>query len=112
MRTSCYRPADLVEAGFMEKTRELDDQKSGEVQHWRKRFTASLQNERLHEAGIAASVDHRSHAECGLLDMPGSHHGPAVNEICARAAAQTWLIAWPPRRQRSSPPGAGRSGNG
>ena len=76
----------LGPAGFMEKTRELDDQKSGEVQHWRKRF-ASLQNERLHEAGIAASVDHRSHAECGLLDMPGSHHGPAVNEILRKGGS-------------------------
>jgi len=76
----------LGPAGFMEKTRELDDQKSGEVQHWRKRF-ASLQNERLHEAGIEARVDHRSHAERELLDVPGSHHGPAVNEILRKGGS-------------------------
>ncbi|WP_449100394.1 MobQ family relaxase [Pseudomonas veronii] len=51
----------LGSEGFTEKTRELDDQKTGPqiVTQWRERF-ASLQNERLREAGIEARVDHRA----------------------------------------------------
>ena len=65
--------------GFGEKTRELDDQKTGPqiVTQWRERF-AQLQNERLREAGHSVQVDHRSHAERGLDAEPTRHLGPAA----------------------------------
>ncbi|MBE9610907.1 MobQ family relaxase [Chitinilyticum piscinae] len=77
----------LTSVGFTEKTRELDDQKTGKqlVTEWRERF-ASLQNERLAEAGIAARVDHRSHAERGLDEVPGQHFGPAIAGMLRRGA--------------------------
>lgn len=65
--------------GFTEKTRELDDQKTGPqlVTEWRERF-ASLQNERLREAGIEARVDHRSLEAQGIDREPTKHLGPAA----------------------------------
>ena len=69
----------LTADGMGEKTRELDDQKTGKelVTEWRERF-AVLQNERLREAGHAVQVDHRSHAERGLQSEPSQHLGPAA----------------------------------
>jgi len=67
----------LTAEGFTEKTRELDDRKTGEVARWRERF-ADLQNERLRESGSSARVDHRSLAEQGIEREPSSHLGPAV----------------------------------
>lgn len=56
--------------GFTEKCRELDDQKSGEVQHWRKRWEV-LVNSALEQAGHSEEkVDCRSHAARGLEDLP------------------------------------------
>jgi len=68
--------------GFGEKTRELDDKATGSkiVTEWRERF-ASLQNERLHEAGEVARVDHRSLADQGIERMPTEHLGPAATAI-------------------------------
>ena len=65
--------------GLGEKTRELDDQKTGKVlvTEWRERF-ATMQNERLREAGHTVQVDHRSHAERGLDAEPTRHLGPAA----------------------------------
>ena len=65
--------------GFTEKTRELDDRKTGPqlVTQWRERF-AALQNERLHEAGIEARVDHRSLKAQGIDREPTRHLGPAA----------------------------------
>ena len=65
--------------GFTEKTRELDDQKTGPqiVTQWRERF-ASLQNERLREAGIEARVDHRTLEAQGIDREPTRHLGPAA----------------------------------
>lgn len=65
--------------GFTEKTRELDDQKTGPqiVTQWRERF-ASLQNERLREAGIDARVDHRTLEAQGIDREPTRHLGPAA----------------------------------
>ena len=62
----------LTPEGFSEKTRELDDRKTKEVDGWRERF-ASLQNERLRENGLEARVDHRSHAERGIETAPTLH---------------------------------------
>ena len=76
--------------GFTEKTRELDDQKTGPqiVTQWRERF-ASLQNERLREAGHAVQVDHRSHAERGLQAEPTRHLGPAATAIERRTGERS-----------------------
>jgi ATP-dependent exoDNAse (exonuclease V), alpha subunit - helicase superfamily I member len=66
--------------GFTEKTRELDDQKTGPqlVTEWRERF-ASLQNERLRQAGIDARVDHRRLEAQGIDREPTRHLGPAAS---------------------------------
>jgi len=66
--------------GFGEKTRELDDKKTKEVDHWRGRF-AELQNERLREAGSTARVDHRSLAAQGIEREPTKHLGPTASAI-------------------------------
>lgn len=68
--------------GFTEKTRELDDKATGSkiVTEWRERF-ACLQNERLHEAGEVARVDHRSLADQGIERIPTEHLGPSATAI-------------------------------
>lgn len=63
--------------GFTEKTRELDDLKTGEVSNWRARF-AQLQNEHLERAGVQVRVDHRSLKEQGIEREPTVHLGPAA----------------------------------
>ena len=72
----------LTADGMGEKTRELDDQKTGKqlVTEWRERF-ATLQNEALRSAGHAVQVDHRSHADRGLTVEPSWHLGPAATAI-------------------------------
>jgi hypothetical protein len=49
----------LTPEGFKDKTRELDDQKSGEVSHWRERW-AEMSNRHLEKAGRQERIDHRS----------------------------------------------------
>jgi hypothetical protein len=49
----------LTPEGFKDKTRELDDQKSGEVGNWRERW-ANLSNRHLETAGRQERIDHRS----------------------------------------------------
>ena len=80
----------LTPDGMGEKTRELDDQKTGKelVTQWRERF-ATLQNERLREAGHAVQVDHRSHAERGLQVEPTWHLGPAATAIERRTGQRS-----------------------
>ena len=66
--------------GLTEKTRELDDLKTGEVTRWRERW-ATLVNERLAEHGHTDRVDHRS-LEAQVLDRDATFHkGPAVTAI-------------------------------
>jgi hypothetical protein len=69
----------LGPGGFTEKTRELDDKKSGPeiVTEWRERW-AALTNERLQERGIDARVDHRSLEAQGIDRVPTRHLGPAA----------------------------------
>ena len=67
----------LTPEGFSEKTRELDDLKTGEVKRWRERF-ARLQNERLRENGIEARVDHRTLEAQGIEREPTRHLGPSA----------------------------------
>ena len=74
----------LTADGFTEKTRELDDLKSGEVVRWRERW-ASLVNEHLAERGHEARVDHRSLKGQGEEREPSHHKGPAVTAIERRA---------------------------
>ncbi|MDD5469106.1 MAG: MobQ family relaxase [Anaerolineales bacterium] len=76
----------LAAEGFTGKTRELDDQKSGEVNRWRARF-AELQNERLWEAGAQARVDHRTLEAQGIDREPARHLGPAVSGMERRGAS-------------------------
>ena len=68
--------------GFGEKTRELDDQKTGKVlvTEWRERF-ATLQNERLREAGHSVQVDHRSLEAQGIEREATRHLGPTATAI-------------------------------
>lgn len=69
----------LGREGFGEKTRELDEAKTGAklITQWRERF-AELQNERLQAAGIDARVDHRTLADQGIDRAPTVHLGPAA----------------------------------
>ena len=70
----------LTAAGFTEKTRELDNLKSGEIGHWRERF-AEVQNERLREAGVDVRVDHRS-LEAQAIDREATIHlGPTATAL-------------------------------
>ena len=66
--------------GLTEKTRELDDLKTGEVTRWRERW-ATLVNEHLAEHGHTERVDHRSLEDQGLDRDPTFHKGPAVTAI-------------------------------
>lgn len=60
--------------GFTDKTRELDQRQSGEVDYWRSRY-AELQNERLQDAGLSVRVDHRSLKAQGVDREPTKHLG-------------------------------------
>ena len=68
--------------GFGEKCRELDTAKTGAViiKEWRERF-ATLQNERLREAGHAVQVDHRSLEAQGIEREATRHLGPTATAI-------------------------------
>jgi ATP-dependent exoDNAse (exonuclease V) alpha subunit len=70
----------LTAAGFTEKTRELDQRSSHEVERWRARF-AQLQNERLQVMGLEVRVDHRSLKAQGLERLPTRHLGPTACAI-------------------------------
>ncbi|MDU4033820.1 MobQ family relaxase [Acinetobacter sp.] len=70
----------LTPEGFTEKTRELDQKNSGEIEHWREQF-ADICNMHLDMAGFTARVDHRSYKnqENGLEAT--LHEGPKVTEL-------------------------------
>lgn len=65
--------------GFGEKTRELDDKKSGPdlITEWRRRWAETM-NMALERVGVEARVDHRSLAAQGDGRLPGIHLGPHV----------------------------------
>lgn len=69
----------LSAEGFRDKTRELDDLKTGpaEIGRWRSRW-ADLQNEFFAQHGLSVRVDHRSLKEQGVDRVPTHHKGPAV----------------------------------
>jgi hypothetical protein len=70
----------LNREGFKEKTRELDDAKSGEVVYWRERW-ADLTNERLRERGSESRIDHRTLEAQGIDRAPTLHKGPMLTAI-------------------------------
>ena len=70
----------MAREGLTEKTRELDNQRSGEVDHWRAEW-ARLANAALERAGRAERIDHRTLEEQGIERMPTTHQGPAVTDM-------------------------------
>lgn len=81
----------LTASGFTDKTRELDDLKTGEVVYWRKRW-AGLVNEHLTRHGHDVRVDHRSLEDQGETRDPTKHLGPAISAIERRGAASE--VGW------------------
>ena len=86
--------------GFGEKTRELDDKKTGSqlVTEWRARF-AELTNERLAQAGSSARVDHRSLEAQGIDRAPTVHMGPAATALERRGIRTRRAQDNQPRRE-------------
>ena len=78
----------LTESGFTKKTRELDDRKSGEVDHWRKRY-ADLQNEFFKKNGIDETVDHRTLKAQGIDREPTQHLGVAATNYERRTGKKS-----------------------
>jgi len=70
----------LTPEGFKDKTRELDDAKTGEVIFWRERW-AALTNERLKERGVQARIDHRTLEAQGIERTPMVHKGPLLTAL-------------------------------
>jgi ATP-dependent exoDNAse (exonuclease V) alpha subunit len=70
----------LTSDGFKDKTRELDDAKTGEVAYWRERW-AVLTNERLKERGLTIRVDHRTLEAQGIEREPTVHKGPLLTNL-------------------------------
>lgn len=70
--------------GLGEKSRELDQKTSGEVERWRGRF-AEMQNAALERAQVAERVDHRSHQRRGIEQEATVHMGPNVVAMERRA---------------------------
>lgn len=85
----------ITAEGFAEKTRELDDAKTGEVSRWRERW-AALVNEHLATRGHESRVDHRSLDAQGLEREPTHHKGPAITALERRGLEPevSRRIAW------------------
>jgi hypothetical protein len=68
--------------GFGQKTRVLDDRKTGpgEVMYLRQ-YAADLINEALERAGVDERVDHRSFEARGIDREPSEHLGPTASEM-------------------------------
>lgn len=73
--------------GLGEKTRELDQKASGEVERWRGRF-AEMQNAALERAQVHERVDHRSYQRQGIEQEATVHMGPNVVAMERRAERQ------------------------
>src|SRR3546814_1563103 len=70
--------------GLGEKTRELDQKQSGEVERWRERW-AEMQNRALELANVPDRVDHRSHQRQGIEQEPTVRMGPSATAMERRA---------------------------
>jgi hypothetical protein len=75
--------------GFTEKTRELDEKKSGEVLHWREQWATHC-NQALELAGRSERVDHRSLEAQGIDREPTVHLGVAATAL-ERQNKRTYL---------------------
>lgn len=73
-------------AGFAEKTRMLDDRKSGEVGKIREKW-GEMCNAALARSGSRERVDHRSNADRGMEEEPTIHLGPAASAMERRGEA-------------------------
>lgn len=73
----------LTPEGFTEKTRELDQKHSGEIEHWREHF-ADICNMHLDMVGSTARVDHRSYKDQENGLQATLHEGPKVTELRRR----------------------------
>lgn len=73
----------VVDAGgFGEKTRILDDRKSGvQETHFLREYACQLLNDALADAGSDERVDHRSFEARGIDREPTQHLGPDATEI-------------------------------
>ena len=99
----------LTPEGLGEKTRELDDRKTGPqlVTQWRESF-ASLQNRYLFEGGHEVAVDCRSLEAQGADREPGLHRGPIANRFERRTGRMSRIreaeetVAFERRKERSS----------
>ena len=70
----------LTADGFAEKTRELDERKSGEVEYWREEW-ANHANRYLAEHNRPERISHLSLAEQGIDREPTRHKGVAATAI-------------------------------
>ena len=73
--------------GLGEKSRELDQKTSGEVERWRGRWT-EMQNAALERANVLERVDHRSHQRRGIEQEATVHMGPSVMAMERQAERQ------------------------
>jgi hypothetical protein len=68
--------------GFGEKTRVLDDRKTGPEQIlFIRQYAAAIINDALERAGIDERVDHRSFEARGIDREPTEHLGPTASEL-------------------------------
>lgn len=70
----------LTQEGFTDKTRELDQKYSREIEHWREKF-ADICNTHLERAGSTARVDHRSYKDQEKELEATLHEGPTVTKL-------------------------------
>ncbi len=80
----------LTADGFTEKTRELDERNSGEVEYWREQW-ANHVNLRLAEHGHSERISHLSLAEQGIDREPTKHKGVAATAIERRQMQQAQI---------------------
>lgn len=70
----------LTPEGFIEKSRELDQKHSGEIDYWRERF-ADTCNMHLELAGSKARVDHRSYKDQENGLEATIHEGSTITKL-------------------------------
>jgi len=70
----------LTPEGFTEKSRELDQKHSGEIDYWRERF-ADTCNMHLEQAGSKARVDHRSYKDQENGLEATLHEGSTITKL-------------------------------
>ena len=79
-------------SGLGEKTRELDDKKSGEVQFWRENF-ADITNKHLEKSGHHARIDHRSYKDQDIDREATLHEGPATTALRKKGLENDIIIS-------------------